>query len=271
MSSKSKDKGDCFFCKCTHKSNKLYAERLAWFLGKDFSDSEAANQARNELLTLSKMDPKIYMTTSPVTRALLKSAEQTIEDDEPMGSVPQVTPAQFDRILEVGAQTSTVVENAQGGRKADLGKPRYELVPQRALAEVVKVLTHGAAKYGDFNYLKVEEHRYHGAIGRHLAQAVGVSLDGSEPSETDVDSGLLHLAHVACNALILLEQRLRQDDEYDKDLLELKTHDGAKVAFDGVEVFSSRDGEPLFRVVGTEEVDGDKFTWVSFKMPEEEK
>jgi len=97
------------------------------------------------------------------------------------------------------------------GAKLDAGKPRAGLVLgdfSRALAAVVEVGTHGAAKYSDRGWLAVPdgEGRYTDALYRHLlADAMGDALDG--------DSCLPHLAHAAWNVLAVLELRLRAAGE----------------------------------------------------------
>lgn len=99
------------------------------------------------------------------------------------------------------------------GMKFDNDKPRTELLMKgmpRALLEVAKVLTHGAEKYDAHNWKLVDrgEDRYWGAKSRHeLLRASG--------EDFDTDSGLLHLAHEACNALFLLELELVKRAERD--------------------------------------------------------
>lgn len=99
------------------------------------------------------------------------------------------------------------------GTKHDQGRLRPELLIQgmpRALEQVCEVLTFGAEKYADHNWLLVENaaNRYWGAKLHHeLARAKG--------EERDQDSGLLHLAHEATNALFLLElELLKQEQNY---------------------------------------------------------
>lgn len=92
------------------------------------------------------------------------------------------------------------------GAKLDAGKPRCTLVLggfSRALEHVAKVGTFGAAKYTDNGWRTVPngEERYTDALWRHLLQeAQGI--------ECDPDSGLLHAAHTAWNALARLELML---------------------------------------------------------------
>lgn len=86
------------------------------------------------------------------------------------------------------------------GLKLDAGKPRWDLLPFRALDEVAKVLEFGARKYAPDNWRKVDgwRWRYLGAALRHLA-AFGTG------ERLDRESGLHHLAHAACCVLFLLE------------------------------------------------------------------
>ena len=83
--------------------------------------------------------------------------------------------------------------------KADDGKVRADLLTAEALLQVAEVLTLGATKYGADNWRKVDDvSRYKAALMRHVLQY----LSGQA---VDAESGKSHLAHVACNALFLLE------------------------------------------------------------------
>lgn len=97
--------------------------------------------------------------------------------------------------------TGEWLESNAVGKKFDSDKPRMDLLPFDALLEVSRVLALGASKYGDDNWRLVEPiSRYEAAMLRHLAaHKMG--------EETDPESGLSHLAHVACNALFLLARR----------------------------------------------------------------
>lgn len=97
--------------------------------------------------------------------------------------------------------------NTPKGLKFDDQKPPVGLVFEsfpRALLEVAKVAGHGAEKYGRGNCFHVENAvvRYSDAEGRHL-------LNQYIEGDRDLDSGELHLAHKAWNALLLLELKLR--------------------------------------------------------------
>lgn len=96
-----------------------------------------------------------------------------------------------------------------------LGNPRQDDLPARALREVAKVLTFGAAKYGESNWRLVEDRsRYTGALLRHLTYHVEAWEAASGPwdsrlAETlDDESGLPHYAHATTCALFLLECEL---------------------------------------------------------------
>jgi hypothetical protein len=83
--------------------------------------------------------------------------------------------------------------------KFDSDKPPMGLLPGKALAEVAKVLAHGAEKYAPENWRKVEGSRYLDAALRHLF----AYRDGEE---NDPESGLSHKAHAACCILFMLEK-----------------------------------------------------------------
>ena len=88
------------------------------------------------------------------------------------------------------------------GAKLDIGKNRLGLVISGfalALIEVGKVGTFGANKYTDngWQYVENGEQRYTDALYRHL-------LAEPHGNELDEETGLLHAAAVAWNALARL-------------------------------------------------------------------
>lgn len=87
---------------------------------------------------------------------------------------------------------------ATGAVKNDADKLRWDLLPWDAVAEVVKVLGHGAKKYADRNWEKgLKFSRIFAAAQRHLTAWFN--------GETyDDESKLNHLAHAACDVLFLL-------------------------------------------------------------------
>lgn len=111
-------------------------------------------------------------------------------------------------------ETDPTGRNAhEPGAKLDMGKvkPRMFLAYfPRALAEVARVSEFGAMKYTEGGWRTVPDgvQRYRDAKARHeLAIARG--------EETDPDSGLLHAAHEAWNALATLELMLQEGEKAD--------------------------------------------------------
>jgi hypothetical protein len=92
------------------------------------------------------------------------------------------------------------------GVKYDNDKPKWSLLPFKALKEVVDVLTYGAKKYAPDNWKKVPnaKQRYIDAGFRHFtAYAAGEKLDP--------ETGKSHLAHAICCLLYLLAFEIGED------------------------------------------------------------
>lgn len=84
--------------------------------------------------------------------------------------------------------------------KADAGKPQLTLVPRQILFDIAEVRAFGVKKYGDpDNWKKVEIQRYRDAAFRHFMAYL------EDPQGNDEESGLPHLAHLACNIAFLCE------------------------------------------------------------------
>jgi hypothetical protein len=97
--------------------------------------------------------------------------------------------------------------------KNDKGKLRWSLLPVSAVEEIVKVLEFGAIKYGANQWRELPEfewNRISDALERHLQK-------WKRGQDKDDESNLQEMAHVACNALFLLEmalQGLGKDDRF---------------------------------------------------------
>lgn len=94
------------------------------------------------------------------------------------------------------------------GVKFDSDKPNLDLVLGQfcnALIAVGDIGTFGAKKYSPNGWLEVAnaEERYSSAMLRHYC-------DSKIGNEYDSESDMLHLAHLAWNALAILELRLRR-------------------------------------------------------------
>ena len=102
------------------------------------------------------------------------------------------------------------------GVKLDIGKIRLGLVLSgfsTALKEVGKVGTFGANKYTDNGWQEVEnaKERYTDALLRHL-------FAHFEGEPIDKESGLLHLAHCAWNALAILYFEVNKNKDLERVL-----------------------------------------------------
>lgn len=90
------------------------------------------------------------------------------------------------------------MDMSKGGIKNDAGKVRLELLPVRALEEVGKVLTLGAAKYADDNWRKGMSWR------RCLGAGIRHTFSFLRGENLDPETGLCHLAHATCCMLFVL-------------------------------------------------------------------
>ena len=91
------------------------------------------------------------------------------------------------------------------GMKFDDDKLRWDLLPWDAIEKVVEIMTYGAKKYSPNNWQKVLKPRYEAALMRHfVAEWKG--------EDNDIESELLHLAHMACNAIFLLWKKINGVD-----------------------------------------------------------
>lgn len=87
------------------------------------------------------------------------------------------------------------------GKKNDAEKTRWDLLPIKSIEAVVRVLQHGAKKYGsDDNWKRVPDakRRYYAAALRHL-------FSWWCGEKADPETGESHLAHLICCALFLME------------------------------------------------------------------
>lgn len=127
----------------------------------------------------------------------------------PAGDVPAVMLAAAD---EIERRRSVIAGLHVPGAKDDKAKPMAGVLLDfsRALQIVVDVGTYGAKKYARQGWCVVPEgsQRYTDALVRHLL-AMDVDPDG-----LDKETGLPHLAHVAWNALAVLELQARRKETY---------------------------------------------------------
>lgn len=122
-----------------------------------------------------------------------------------------MTPTKGEHERVFGERDPSGADPHAPGAKLDSGKTRVALMESgfpRALMAVAEVTTFGAAKYTANGWIAVPNAflRYSDAAGRHrLKRMTG--------EERDKESGLLHLAHEAWNALAVLELSLREREK----------------------------------------------------------
>lgn len=107
------------------------------------------------------------------------------ESAPPSESIPEETPKES-RPTYPGKDTT--------------GKIRLSLVPPSIIEAIGAVRTFGGAKYGsDDNWQAVPSEEWLDALYRHLLCFL------KDPQAKDPESGLSHLAHMACNLAFLIE------------------------------------------------------------------
>lgn len=117
---------------------------------------------------------------------------------------------------EVAKARGTAVGKDGSGKddRAD-GKLRWDLLPLAEIEDIVRVYTEGAKKYADNSWQDIPDgfNRYFAATMRHLvAYAKGERFDS--------DTGCMHLAQVAWNAIALLYY-----DKHNKGLIGWKSQE----------------------------------------------
>lgn len=85
------------------------------------------------------------------------------------------------------------------GMKYDSDKLRWDLLPLKEIEDIVKVYTEGAKKYAPNSWQNLPDgyDRYKAAMFRHL-------VEFEKGNEIDEETGCLHLAQVAWNAIAML-------------------------------------------------------------------
>lgn len=117
----------------------------------------------------------------------------------------------LDRMVD---ETEEVMDNVP--LKFDHAKVPMELLPFDAVEKVAEVLGHGRDKYGADNWRTGSGFIWSRLIGasiRHLSAFI-------RREDMDPETGLPHLAHLACNILFLLEYQLHRfgtDDRFTYD------------------------------------------------------
>ena len=110
--------------------------------------------------------------------------------------------------LEAGEPAPAAPAGGYFATHADRGKLRWECLPWPAVEQVVGVLTFGANKYSAWSWPSTPDARR-----RYFASAIRHAVAWVKGERLDPESGLPHLAHLACNALFLLSFELGEAAE----------------------------------------------------------
>lgn len=103
-----------------------------------------------------------------------------------------------EKFVTIGHEPPCLPKKEEGLRFNE-GKLRYDLVPTFSQQEYVRVLTKGAEKYAPHNWKKgMAWSKVIASLKRHLA-----ALESGE--DYDLETNLLHTAHIMCNAAFLTE------------------------------------------------------------------
>lgn len=123
---------------------------------------------------------------------------------------PEPPPEVAARVAELEAGEPAPAAPAGGyfATHADRGKLRWECLPWPAVEQVVGVLTFGANKYSAWSWPSTPDARR-----RYFASAIRHAVAWVKGERLDPESGLPHLAHLACNALFLLSFELGEAAE----------------------------------------------------------
>lgn len=106
--------------------------------------------------------------------------------------------------------TSVVDFNPEVGNKFDQEKPRLDLIDAEFLEGLGKVLGFGAKKYAANNWRKGIEHsRLIAAAYRHLGAI-------NKGEDTDPESNLPHIHHLACCVMFLSWMQTHRKDLDDR-------------------------------------------------------
>ena len=102
------------------------------------------------------------------------------------------------------------ISNTLCGQHFDNDKPRTDLLPPKVLLEVADIFKYGASKYEERNWQKgIKFTKLYASCLRHL-------LRWGSKEDTDSESGQAHLAHLICDAMMLLDLRDRHPEMDDR-------------------------------------------------------
>lgn len=115
-----------------------------------------------------------------------------------------------------------------GGREQDLADvllyaaAAAELTMPQLYAEIARVLEYGKFKYAEWNWAKgMSWNAVIACAARHLLGTAVTAGMWDDPLGVDPDSGLMHVGHLGCNVMMLLQfmRTYPEGDDRPKDLV----------------------------------------------------
>ncbi len=88
------------------------------------------------------------------------------------------------------------VINERGGAKADAGKTRYDLLVPEFIEGMANVMTFGAIKYSDWNWVNLDRARVFASLWRHI-------IAYQKGERIDKETNLSHHYHAGCNLMMI--------------------------------------------------------------------
>ncbi len=143
-----------------------------------------------------------------ITERLRMSADKDLHEDWYKRECREA--ADCIEALETAARC---VVPAEGALRYNSGKPRYDLLPPDALNELAEVFTKGAEKYAPRNWEKGMD------WGKCFASLLRHAFKWAKGEDRDEETGCLHMAHVAWNALVLCSYAMRKVGTDDRSKL----------------------------------------------------
>lgn len=154
-------------------------------VGKHLAEREAAKERRRQVLA------------RPVNREPVYPVRDVEDFPEPEEVYPYDGTETEDPGCELTRWGDQVLTTKSGAKRANGGKIRWDLMPIAPMRDTAMIWTFGADKYGDRNWEKgFDWSGPYASLQRHL-QAWFAGED------FDPESGMSHLAHAACNLMML--------------------------------------------------------------------
>lgn len=152
--------------------------------------------------------------------------------------------------LNLNNETSDLPSDSEA--KLDHGKPKLTLVPRQIIFDIARIREYGVKKYKDpDNWKRVSVERYRDAAFRHFMSYL------DDPYGVDEESGLPHLAHLACNIAFLceLQKQVREYDELVKSDSVINSYKKPEILASSKEIKKDCDIVPSMCYLKEEEYD----------------